>query len=319
MKAVIYTEYGSPDVLKFKEVEKPVPRDHEVMIRVHATTVTSADCLMRRGDTILSRVFLGLRKPRRRILGTELAGEIVETGNNVKRFKKGDLVYGFTGFGLGAYAEYTCMSENGSLVIKPANLNYGEAAAMVDGASTAFFFLKEKAHVQKGQKVLIIGASGSIGTFAVQIAQYFGAEVTGVCSTASIDLVKSLGADKVIDYTKDDFTKNGERYDIIFDAVGKSSFSQSKGSLNKNGKFLLTTGGFLDRFLMLWTAMTGGKKLITGMSIDKTEALIFIKDLIEDEKIRLVIDRSYPLEEIPQAHGYVEKGHKMGNVIINVQ
>jgi NADPH:quinone reductase-like Zn-dependent oxidoreductase len=319
MKAVMYTRYGSPDVLKFKEVEKPTPKDNEVLIRVYATTVTAADCLMRRGDTFISRVFLGFRKPRRRILGTELAGEIVETGKDVKRFKRGDQVYGFTGFGLGAYAEYNCMPENGSVAIKPTNMNYGESAAAVDGASTALFFLKDKANLQKGQKVLILGASGSIGTFAVQIARYLGAEVTGVCSTTNLDLVTSLGADKVIDYTKDDFTKNGEKYDIIFDTVGKSSFSQSKDSLNKNGKFLLTTGGLMDRFLMLWTALTGGKRLITGMSIDKTEALIFIKKLIEEERVKLVIDRHYHLEQIAKAHGYVEKGHKKGNVIINVE
>jgi NADPH2:quinone reductase len=319
MKAMIYTKYGSPDVFELKEVKKPTPKDNEVLIRIYATTVTAADCLMRRGDTIISRLFLGLRKPRRKILGTELAGEIENTGKNVKDFKKGDQVYGFTGFGLGAYAEYNCMPENGSLVIKPVNLNYEEAAAVVDGASTALFFLKDKANIQSGQKVLIIGASGSVGTFAVQIAKYFNAEVTGVCSTANLDLVKSLGADKVIDYSKDDFSKNGETYDIIFDTVGKSSFSHSKGSLNEKGKYLLTNGGLKYRFWGIWTSLVGGKKIISAMSIEKTEALIFIKKLIEAEEIKLMVDRSYPLEKIASAHSYVEKGHKKGNVIIKVE
>ena len=319
MKAIVYKKYGSPDVLEFKEVEKPTPKDNEVLIKVCATSVTAADCLMRRGDTLISRVFLGFIKPRRRILGTEIAGEIEKTGKNVTRFQEGDQVYGFTGFGLGAYAEYNCMPENGSLVLKPTNMNYNEAVAVVDGASTALFFLKDKANIQNGQKVLIIGASGSIGTFAIQIAKYFGAEVTGVCSTVNLDLVKSLGADKVIDYRKDDFTKNDEKYDIILDTVGKNSFSQSKQCLNKNGKYLLTAGGLRDRLLMLWTGIFGGKKMITGMSIEKTESLIFIKKLIEEERIKLVTDRCYKLEKIAKAHDYVEKGHKKGNVIINVK
>lgn len=318
MKAIVYTKYGSPEVLELKDVMKPIPKDNEVLIRIYATSVTTADCLMRRGDTFISRVFLGFRKPRRKILGTELAGKIEKIGKNVSRFKKGDQVYGFTGFGLGAYAEYNCMPENGSLVLKPSNLNYDEAAAVVDGASTACFFLKDKANLQRGQKVLIIGASGSVGTFAVQIAKYFGAEVTGVCSTANLDLVRSLGADKVIDYTKDDFTKNSEEYDIIFDTVGKSSFSHCKGSLNKDGQYLLTNGGFKYLVLSLWTSLVGGKKVKYAMSIEKAEALIFIKKLIETDKIKLMVDRIYPLEKIASAHSYVEKGHKKGNVIIKV-
>lgn len=318
MQAIIYKKYGSPDVLEPKEIKKPTPKDNEVLIKIYATSVTSADCLMRRGDTIISRLFLGLRKPRRKILGTELAGEIESLGKTVKMFKKGDQVYGFTGFDLGAYAEYTCLPENGSLVLKPDNMNYNEAAAVVDGASTAFFFLKEKANIKSEQKVLIIGASGSIGTFAVQIAKYFGADVTGVCSTVNKELVKSLGADEVIDYNKYDFTKNGEKYDIIFDTVGKSSFSHCKDSLNKRGQYLLTNGGLKYRFLSSWTSLTGGKKIISAMSIEKTEALIFIKKLIEAGKIKLLVDRIYPLEKIASAHSYVEKGHKKGNVVIKV-
>ena len=245
----------------------------------------------------MSRIFLGFRKPRKEILGTELAGEIESVGKDVKRFRKGDQVYGFTGFGLGAYAEYACMPEKGSLAIKPANLTYEEAAAVVDGASTALFFLRDKANIQSGQKVLILGASGSIGSFAVQLARYFGAEVTGVCSTTNLELVKSLGADRVIDYTQEDFTKSDETYDIIFDTVGKSSFSGCQGSLKKNGRYLLTVGGLMNYVLMLWTSMVGGKRVICGMSIEKTEALMFLKELIEAGKIKPVIDRCYPLEQ----------------------
>ena len=319
MKAIVYTEYGPPDVLQLKEVAKPVPKDNEVLIKVYATTVTTADGMMRRGESLVSRIILGLRKPRRKfkIPGLELAGEIEETGQDVKRFRKGEQVYGFTGFGPGAYAEYKCMSEEGSLVIKPTNMTYEEAAAVVDGASTALFFLKDKADIQSGEKVLINGASGSIGTFAVQLAKYFGAEVTGVCSTANLELVKSLGADKVIDYTKEDFTKNGETYDIIFDTVGKSSFSRCKGSLKKNGRYVVTVMGLAPLVQTLWTRVTGSKKVIFAMSIEKTEALIFLKELIEAGKLKPVIDRHYPLEQIADAHRYVDTGRKKGNVVIH--
>ncbi len=321
MKAIVYTKYGPPDVLQLKEVAKPVPKDDEVLIKVHATTVTTADGMMRRGDSLISRIILGLRKPRRKfkIPGLELAGEIESVGKNVKRFMKGDQVYGFTGFGPGAYAEYKCMPEKGSLVIKPTNMTYEEAAAVVDGASTALFFLRDKANIQSGEKVLINGASGSIGTFAVQLAKYFGAEVTGVCSTANLELVKSLGANKVVDYTKQDFTKNGETYDIIFDTVGKSSFSRCKGSLKKNGRYIVTVMGLTPLVQTLWTRVVGGKKVIFTMSIEKTEALIFIKELIEAGKLKPVIDKCYPLEQIADAHRYVEKGHKKGNVVITVK
>jgi len=320
MKAIVYTEYGPPDVLQLKEVAKPTPNDNEVLIKVYATTVTTADGMMRRGESLVSRIILGLRKPRRkfRIPGLELAGEIEETGKDVKRFRKGEQVYGFTGFGPGAYAEYKCMSEEGSLVIKPTNMTYEEAAAVVDGASTALFFLKDKADIQSGEKVLINGASGSVGSFAVQLAKYFGAEVTGVCSTANLELVKSLGADKVIDYTKEDFTRNYEAYDIIFDTVGKSSFSRCKGSLKKNGRYVVTVMGLVPLVQTLWTRMIGSKKVIFTMSVEKTEALVFIKELIEAGKLIPVIDRHYPLEQIAEAHRYVENGHKKGNVVITV-
>jgi NADPH:quinone reductase-like Zn-dependent oxidoreductase len=317
MKAVVFTRYGSPDVLQFQEVEKPTPKDNQVLIKVHATTVTAADCIMRKGEPLWGRIILGLNGPRKKILGLELAGEIEAVGKDVRRFKTGDQVYGFTGFGLGAHAEYICMPDGGSLGIKPANLTYEQAAASVDGASTALFFLRDKAHIQSGQKVLINGASGSIGTFAVQLAKYFGAEVTGVCSAKNIELVKSLGADKVIDYTKEDFTKNGETYDIIFDTVGKSSFSRCKASLTKSGCYLPTTG-LLNHLLMLWTSIRGGKQVISGISIEKKEALIYLKALIEAGKIKPIIDRMYPLERMNEAHKYVDTGHKKGNIIITV-
>jgi NADPH:quinone reductase-like Zn-dependent oxidoreductase len=321
MKAIVYTEYGAPNVLQLQEVPKPTPKDNEVCIQVCATSVTAADTMMRRGDTFLSRIVLGLTRPGKRfqILGTELAGIIESVGKDVRRFKMGDQVYGFRGFGTGVYAEYKCMLEKGSLAIKPLNTTYEEAASLVDGPTTALYFLKDRANIQPGDKVLIIAASGSIGTSAVQIAKYFKAQVTGVCSTMNVELVKSLGADKVIDYTSEDFTRNGETYDIIFDTAGKSSFSRCKGSLNENGRYLITTGNLLAIYLQaLWTSMIGGRRLIAGMSIEKTESLTFLKELIESGIIKPVIDKGYPLEQIAQAHEYVEKGHKKGNVVITV-
>jgi NADPH:quinone reductase-like Zn-dependent oxidoreductase len=321
MKAVVYKEYGPPDVLQLVEVEKPNPRDNEVCIQICATSVTAADTMMRRGDTFLSRIVLGLIKPGKRfqILGTELAGIIESVGKDVRRFKKGDQVYGFRGFGTGVYAEYKCMLEKGSLAIKPANTTYEEAAALVDGPTTALFFLKDRANIQPGDRVLIIGASGSIGISAVQIARYFKAQVSGVCSTTNVELVKSLGADKVIDYTTEDFTRNGETYDIIFDTVGKSSFSRCKGSLNENGRYLITTGNLLAIYLqVLWTSMVGGRRVIAGMSIEKTESLTFLKELVETGIIKPVIDKCYTLDQIAEAHQYVEKGHKKGNVVITM-
>ncbi|MFC2138252.1 NAD(P)-dependent alcohol dehydrogenase [Bacteroidota bacterium] len=319
MNAVVCTKFGPPEVLKLQEVEKPIPGKNEVLIKVHATTVTAADGLMRMGKPLWGRIILGFKKPRKKfqITGIELAGQIASVGKEVKRFKKGDQVYGFRGFGTGTCAEYKCMPEDGSLVEKPTNLSYEEAASVVDGATTALFFLKEKANIRPDQKVLIIGASGSIGTYSVQLSRYFGAEVTGVCSTKNIELVKSLGADKVIDYTTTDFTKIGNTYDIIFDTVGKSSFSRCKKSLGKNGCYLPTVG-LKNNFLMLWTSIIGGKKVITGMSVKKTKKLIFLKELIEAGKIKPVIDRTYPIDQIVEAHRYVDTGHKRGNVIISV-
>jgi len=303
-------------------VEKPRPKDYEVLIKVHATTVTSGDSRMRSFTVPLSfwlfaRIALGLRKPKKAILGSELAGEIESVGKDVKLFKKGDGVFAYLGHNLGAYAEYICMPENGCLAIKPANMTFEEAAAIPFGGNTALYFLR-KGDIQSGQKVLIYGASGSVGTFAVQLARYFGAEVTGVCSTTNLELVKSLGANKVIDYTKEDFTKNGETYDVIFDAVGKSSFSGCMRSLKKEGIYLQAVAAPALMVRMRWASMMSSKKLIGGTAIPETENLIYLKELVEAGKIKPVIDRCYPLEQIVETHRYVDKGHKKGNVVITV-
>jgi NADPH:quinone reductase-like Zn-dependent oxidoreductase len=320
MKAIVCTKYGPPEVLRLAEVEKPAPKDNEVLIKIYATTATSPDCLMRSGESLLGRMIMGLKRPREkyRILGLELAGEVEAVGKDVKRFRKGDQVFGFTGFSPGAYAEYKCMSEAGSLAVKPSNMTYEEAVAAVDGATTALFFLKDKAHIKNGEKVLINGASGSMGTAAVQLAKYFGAEVTAVCSSVNIELVKSLGADKVIDYTKEDFTKNGKTYDIIFDVVSKSSFLQCKNSLKQNGRYIVTIHGMVPVIQTLWTRVVGNKRVLFTWSIDKAEALFFIRELIETGKFKAVMDSIYPLERIVEAHQFIEEGHKKGSVVVTV-
>ena len=320
MKAIVYEKYGTPEVLHVKEVEKPAPKDNEVLIRIYATPVTSGDVRLRKADPFLVRLFFGLTKPKTTILGVDLAGEIEEVGKDVKSFKRGDQVFGSAfDFGLGAYAEYKCLPEESVLALKPDNISYEEAAAIFFGAHTALHFLK-KGNIEKGQKVLIYGASGAIGTAAVQLARYFGAEVTGVCSTANLELVKSLGADNVIDYTREDFTKSGEIYDIIFDTLGKSPFGGSVRSLKKKGFYLRAVHMSPSPMLKgLWTSMTSSKKVIGGEAGEHKDDLIFLKELIEAGKLKPVIDKSYPMEEIAEAHRYVEQGHKKGNVVITLE
>ncbi|MFC1724906.1 NAD(P)-dependent alcohol dehydrogenase [candidate division KSB1 bacterium] len=324
MKAIVCTKYGSPDVLQVGEVEKPVPGDNEVLVKIYAATVTAGDVRIRSFSVPLLfwlpfRIALGLRKPKKTILGVEFTGKIESAGKDVKLFKEGDEVFGSSPWmSFGCYAEYICLPEDGVLAIKPANMSYEEAAPVPFMGIGALFFLR-KGNIQSGQKVLIYGASGAVGTYAVQLAKYFGAEVTGVCSTTNLEMVKSLGADKVIDYTKEDFTKSGETYDVIFDTVGKSPYSGCLRSLKKKGFYLLADQGLSQMVRGLWTSMTSSKKVIGGTASAKTEDLIFLKELIEAGKLKSVIDRRYPLEQIAEAHRYVDKGHKKGNVVITLE
>lgn len=318
MKAAVYTKYGPAEVLQLKEVEKPIPKDNEVLIKIIATTVTSRDWRFRKAEPFMARFFTGLLRPRITILGSDLAGEIEDIGEAVTLFKKGDQVFGTTDHHLGAYAEYKCMPEVSLLAKKPHNLSYEEAAAVFFGGHTALHFLR-KANIKKGQELLIIGASGSVGSYGVQLAKYFKAKVTGVCSTSNLELVKALGADLVIDYTHEDFTKRAKTYDIIFDTVGKNSLSASIKSLKQNGIYLGTVLMTLPLMIQgLWTTMTSSKTVIGGSAGEHKEDLVFLKELIEAGHLKPVIDRCYPLEQIVEAHSFTEKGHKKGNVILTV-
>ena len=322
MKAIVYEEYGPPDVLQLKDVEKPAPNGNEVLIKVHATTVTTYDCWVRSctappGFNLIMRLASG-SKPKKPVLGTELSGEVESVGPEVTRFQAGDPVFGYPGMNLGACAEYICLPEE-AVAIKPANVTHEEAAAVLQGTLTSLFFLR-KANIQPGQEILIFGASGGVGSYAVQLAkQHFAAQVTGVCSTTKADFVKSLGADRVVDYTREDFTQNGQRYDILFDTVGKTSVSRSRKSLKKNGCYLLSTFGLPMLFQLLWLSTTSSVNVFYGALQEKNEDLIFLKGLIESGVIKPVIDRCYPLEQTAEAHRYVETGYKKGSVVIRLR
>jgi NADPH:quinone reductase-like Zn-dependent oxidoreductase len=318
MRAAVHDRYGPPEVQRVEEVDRPVPGEHEVLVKVHASTVTRTDCGVRAAKPFLIRFFFGLRRPKQQILGTELAGEIEAVGSAVTRFSVGDQVFGSTsGFKSGAHAEFVCVQESGPVALNPAGMSFEEAAAVTDGAVLALMFL-QAAHLTKGQKILVYGATGSIGTAAVQLAKYFEADVTAVCNTKNVALVKSLGADAVIDYTQEDFTKNGETYDVILDAVDKLSFSRSKGSLKRGGAFV-ATDGFQNLILALWTSRIGDKKVLFPIPPHYTQKnVLLFKELIEAGRYKAVIDRCYPLEQVVEATRYVETEQKTGNVVLTV-
>jgi NADPH:quinone reductase-like Zn-dependent oxidoreductase len=318
VKAVVIDNYGAANVQRIEEVARPVPKEDEVLVKIHATTVTRTDTGIRAAKPFLIRLFFGLRRPKQRILGTELAGEIEAVGPAVTKFAVGDQVFGSTNaFRTGAHAEYIALGESAPIAHMPAGMTFNEAASVTDGAVLALMCL-EAAHVHKGQKLLIYGASGAIGTAGVQLAKYFEADVTAVCNTKNVELVRSLGADRVIDYTQEDFTKNGATYDVIFDAVGKHSFKRSKGSLKPGGVYV-ATDGFRNFFLALWTARVGDKKALFPVPPHYTQKnVLFIKKLIEAGKFRAVIDRCYPLDEVVEATRYVETQQKTGNVVLTI-
>ena len=331
MKAIVYTEYGPPDVLQLKEVAKPTPKDNEILIRVHATSVSYGDIVTRNFANIPLREFhmpalfllptrfvFGFRKPKKTILGSELAGDIEKVGKDVSKFNKGDSVFAYVGMKMGGNAEYLCMPEDGMVGIKPVNMTYEEACCVPYGGIMALSHLG-KVEIKKGQKVLINGASGGIGSLGLQLAKHYGAEVTAVCGTPRLDYVRALGADKVIDYTKEDFTKNGEIYDLIYDILGKSSFSRCKGSLTENGRYLLASFKMGKIFQMWGTKIIGKKKVICAIGSEKQENMALLKELVEAGKIKTIIDRNYPLEQTANAHKYIESGQKKGHVVITVK
>ena len=329
MKAIVWTKYGSPDGLQLREVSTPTPRDNEVLIKVHAATASQADTELRRLKlpllfAIPLRIYLGLIRPTRiKILGTEFAGEVVSTGQEVTRYQQGDQVFGYTGLGMGTYAEYLCLSEKPSALAsvmgeKPTNLTYAEAAAVPFGGLEALHALRQ-ANIQRGQKVLIVGAGGSIGTYSVQLARHFGAEVTGVDKPGKLEMLRSIGADHAIDYTKTDFTKSGQTYDVILDTIGKSSFSGSLRSLKENGIYLNANPGLLGGVRRRWMSKGSSKRVITWTAGYTVNNLLALKELIESGWIKPIIDRSYPLEQTAEAHRYVDSGQKKGNVVITME
>jgi NADPH:quinone reductase-like Zn-dependent oxidoreductase len=317
MKAIVYTEYGSPDVLQLKEVAMPTPKDNEVRIRIRATAANSGDARLRRADPFGVRLFFGLFKPNRNILGGVFSGEIESVGKDVTLYKVGDEVFGATGMSFGAYGEYKCLPEDGIFSIKPGGLSHTEAAVVPFGGATALHFIR-KANIQKGQKVLIIGASGAVGSSAVQLAASFGADVTGVCGPSALDLVKSLGAKKVIDYTREDFTKSNETYDVVYDTVGKNSYASCLQSVSKTGTLLLGASGMNGMIRGLWTTMTSNRRVIAGIISQNASDVSFLKALVEAGKLKPVIDRIYKLAQMAAAHAYVDEGHKKGNVAIEM-
>jgi NADPH:quinone reductase-like Zn-dependent oxidoreductase len=326
MKAMVCTKFGPPEVLQIQEVASPTPKDHEVLIRIYASTVTVGDCELRGlkfpiGYRLPMQIYMGHIRPGPLILGQELAGEIEAVGKEVTRFRKGDQVFAWTGLGLGAYAEYTCLPETGVLALKPSNISYEEAAALAVGGLDAVYFLR-RGNIQRGQKVLINGAGGTIGTFAIQLARYFGADVTAVDSTEKLDILRSIGADQVIDYTQEDFTKSGKTYNVIFDVIGKSSFSRSIRSLTHNGRYLLGNPGLSQRVRGPWTSMISSKQVIpwkARAASEYTQDCKFLTELIEAGQLHPVIDRCYPFEQTAEAHRYVDTGHKKGNVVITME
>jgi NADPH:quinone reductase-like Zn-dependent oxidoreductase len=324
MKAYVCTQFGPPEVLVLREVKKPEPKDNEILIKVEATTVSGADCNLRgmtyipTGMGLVARMMLGFKKPKIPIQGAVVAGTVVEAGTEIKRFTAGDRVFG-SGPQLGGYAEYACLQETGAITFIPSNITSAEAAVLPYGALTALYFLREMAGIKAGQKVLVNGASGGVGVYAVQLANYFGAEVTGVCSSGNVEFVRSLGAHDVIDYTREDFRKTGRKWDIIFDmVVGKTSFTRSRGSLTENGVYLAVAGGLNDMLQMLWTSIKGGKKVKFGggTSCEVTANLEFIARLVEENKIKPVLDKTFSFEEMVEAHRYAESGQKKGNIAI---
>ena len=317
MKAIELTKYGAPEFLQMKEVEKPSPKDNEILIKIHASSVSSGDARMRRADPFIIRLIFGFKRPRKPILGVVVAGEIEAIGTSVSNYQIGDQVFGSSGMNFGAHAEYVSVPEDAVLALKPSNMTYEEAASIPFGATASMHFLRI-ANIQQGQKVLIFGASGALGTMAVQLAKNYGAEITAVCSTANVELMKSLGADHVIDYTQEDFTRNGKKYDVVFDTIGKSSLRKALKSLSDHGHLLLASAGIGTMIGGSIKSMFIKKKIVSGVIKETVKDMNFFKQLIEKGSLKAVIDRTYPLEQIAEAHAYVDKGHKKGNVIIAI-